>query len=112
VIFTCRKILRRGASGFTSPPKEGVLQVFIALENTSPQPRTLVLTASTLSMAFLGGCGARPGYALFSRLPRDDASCRGLQALCGGRRAGCQAAALELIAARQSRELLRPLCSW
>jgi hypothetical protein len=30
--FTCRKILRHGASGFTSHPKKGVLHVFIALK--------------------------------------------------------------------------------
>jgi hypothetical protein len=28
---TCRKILRYGADGFTSPPKEGVLRIFNAL---------------------------------------------------------------------------------
>jgi hypothetical protein len=31
---TCRKILRRGTSGFTSHPKEDVLRIFIALKNT------------------------------------------------------------------------------
>jgi hypothetical protein len=34
--FTCRKILRHGADGFTSPPREGVLRIFIALKNPSP----------------------------------------------------------------------------
>jgi hypothetical protein len=29
--LTCRKILRHGTEGFTSPPKEDVLQIFIAL---------------------------------------------------------------------------------
>jgi hypothetical protein len=29
--LTCRKILGHGASGFNSPPKEGVLRNFIAL---------------------------------------------------------------------------------
>jgi hypothetical protein len=32
--LTCRKILH-GADGFTSPPKEGVLRIFIALKNPS-----------------------------------------------------------------------------
>jgi hypothetical protein len=32
VILTCRKMLRHGASGFTSPPKEGVLRISIALK--------------------------------------------------------------------------------
>jgi hypothetical protein len=36
--FTCRKILRPGASGFTSHPKEGVLRIFIALKNPWPWP--------------------------------------------------------------------------
>jgi hypothetical protein len=34
--LTCGKILRHGADGFTSPPKEGVLRIFIALKNTLP----------------------------------------------------------------------------
>jgi hypothetical protein len=29
--LTCRKILRHGADGCTSPPKEVMLQIFIAL---------------------------------------------------------------------------------
>jgi hypothetical protein len=29
--LTCRKFLRRGADSFASPPKEGVLRIFIAL---------------------------------------------------------------------------------
>jgi hypothetical protein len=53
VIFTCRKILRHGASGFTSTPKEGVLRIFIALNYLSPRPgltpRTLRPVASTLT---------------------------------------------------------------
>jgi hypothetical protein len=32
ISFTCRKILRHGASGFASPQKEGVLRIFIALK--------------------------------------------------------------------------------
>jgi hypothetical protein len=35
--WTCRKILRYGADGFTSPPKEGVLRIFIAFKTSSPQ---------------------------------------------------------------------------
>jgi hypothetical protein len=50
--LTCRKILRHGTSGFTSDPKEGVLRIFIALENSSPRsglnPRPLGPVASTL----------------------------------------------------------------
>jgi hypothetical protein len=34
--LTCHKILRHGANGFTSPPKEGMLWIFIALKNPSP----------------------------------------------------------------------------
>jgi hypothetical protein len=30
--LTCRKILRHGANGFTSPPKEDVLRIFIAVK--------------------------------------------------------------------------------
>jgi hypothetical protein len=36
--LTCLKNLRNETSGFTSHPKEGVLQIFIALKNPSPQP--------------------------------------------------------------------------
>jgi hypothetical protein len=36
--LTCRKILRRGTSGFTSHPNEGVLRIFIAIKNSSPRP--------------------------------------------------------------------------
>jgi hypothetical protein len=35
----CRKILQHGADGFTDPPKEGVLWIFIALKNPSPSAR-------------------------------------------------------------------------
>jgi hypothetical protein len=34
--LTCRKILRHGADGFTSPAMEGVQRIFIALKNPSP----------------------------------------------------------------------------
>jgi hypothetical protein len=37
LFFTCCKILWHGASGFTSPLKEGMLQIFITLKNPSPQ---------------------------------------------------------------------------
>jgi hypothetical protein len=37
-VFACCKILRHGASSFTSPPKEGGLQMFITLKNPAPQP--------------------------------------------------------------------------
>jgi hypothetical protein len=36
--FTCRKILGHGTSGFTSHPKEDVLQIFNGLKNPSPRP--------------------------------------------------------------------------
>jgi hypothetical protein len=36
--FTCRKILRHGASGSTYPLKENVLWIFIALKNPLPWP--------------------------------------------------------------------------
>jgi hypothetical protein len=36
--FTCRNILRNGASGFISHPKEDVLRIFVALKNPSPRP--------------------------------------------------------------------------
>jgi hypothetical protein len=51
---TSRKILRHGADGITSPPKEGVLWTFIALKNASPwtglNPRTLDPMTSTLTV--------------------------------------------------------------
>jgi hypothetical protein len=37
-IFTCGKILRHEADGFTSLLKKGVLQIFIVLKNPSPRP--------------------------------------------------------------------------
>jgi hypothetical protein len=40
VSLTWRKILRHGADGFTSPLKEGVLSIFIALKNPSPSARS------------------------------------------------------------------------
>jgi hypothetical protein len=33
--LTCHKILQHGADGFTSPPKDVVLQIFIPLKNPS-----------------------------------------------------------------------------
>jgi hypothetical protein len=43
--LTCRKILRHGADGFTSPAKGVLLRIFIALKNPSPsdwfEPATL-----------------------------------------------------------------------
>jgi hypothetical protein len=33
--LSCRKIVQHGADGFTSPPKEGVLRIFIALKRPS-----------------------------------------------------------------------------
>jgi hypothetical protein len=34
--LTCREILRHAADGFTSPPKGGLLRIFIALKNPWP----------------------------------------------------------------------------
>jgi hypothetical protein len=52
VIFICRKILRHGADGFTSPPKEGVLRIVIARNNPALRPglnpRALGSVANTL----------------------------------------------------------------
>jgi hypothetical protein len=49
----CSKILRYGASGFTSYPKEGVLRISIAIKNGSPRPgfnpRPLGGVANTLT---------------------------------------------------------------
>jgi hypothetical protein len=36
--LTCRKVLRHGANGYTSPPKEVVVQIFIALKNNRSRP--------------------------------------------------------------------------
>jgi hypothetical protein len=54
VTFTCCKILRYGASSFTFPQKEGVLQVFVTLQSPLPRPdlnpQTLGPLASTLTI--------------------------------------------------------------
>jgi hypothetical protein len=34
--LTCHEILQHGAYGFTSAPKEGVLWIFVAIDNPSP----------------------------------------------------------------------------
>jgi hypothetical protein len=52
---TCdRKILRHRADGFTSPPKEGVLQIFITLNNPSPsagiEPANIRSSGGTLAI--------------------------------------------------------------
>jgi hypothetical protein len=36
--FTCRKVLRHGADGFTFRPKEGVLRIFNAFKTLRPRP--------------------------------------------------------------------------
>jgi hypothetical protein len=50
--LTCHKMLRHGTDGFTSPPKEGVMQIFIALKSPSPwrvlNPRSLGPVVNTL----------------------------------------------------------------
>jgi hypothetical protein len=38
-LLTCRKISWHGAYSFTSPPKEGMLQIFSTLKNPSPSAR-------------------------------------------------------------------------
>jgi hypothetical protein len=42
--LTCHKILEHGACGFTSSPKEGVLQIFNILKNSSPRRDLNLLT--------------------------------------------------------------------
>jgi hypothetical protein len=54
--LTCRKILRHGADGFTSPPKEGVLRIFITLKNASP--------SAELEPANLGSNGKHANHLL------------------------------------------------
>jgi hypothetical protein len=53
VFFTCRKMLRHGASGFTFRPKDGVLWICIAIKNHSARPglnpRPMNPVASTLT---------------------------------------------------------------
>jgi hypothetical protein len=48
----CRKILRHGADGYTSPPKEGVLRILLPLKIHRPwpglNPRTFGPVAITL----------------------------------------------------------------
>jgi hypothetical protein len=36
VLVICRKTLRQGVDGFSSPSKEGVMRIFVALKNLSP----------------------------------------------------------------------------
>jgi hypothetical protein len=54
VIFACRRNLQHGANTFNSPLKEGMLQIFVALKNSSPQPGfnpwTLGSVVSTLTI--------------------------------------------------------------
>jgi hypothetical protein len=51
--FACRKVLRNGAVWFNSPPKEGVLLVYVSLKNPSSRPglntRTLDLVIRSLT---------------------------------------------------------------
>jgi hypothetical protein len=52
--LTCCKILQYGADGFTSPPKESVLQIFIAYKIHRPRlglnPQTLRAMPCTLTI--------------------------------------------------------------
>jgi hypothetical protein len=54
IFFTCHAILRHGASGFTSLPKEGVLRISVALKNPLPRlglnPQTFCPVESTLTI--------------------------------------------------------------
>jgi hypothetical protein len=54
IIFTCRENLQRRANGFDFSLKEGELQIFIAVKNSSPlpgfNPRNLCPVASTLTI--------------------------------------------------------------
>jgi hypothetical protein len=54
VVFTCHSILRHGASGFTFPPKEGVLRILLPLKihhlGLVLNPRILGPVASTLTV--------------------------------------------------------------
>jgi hypothetical protein len=55
--FTCCKILWHGTSSFTSPPKEGMLQIVTALKNPSQlgfNLQTLGLMASMLTIHHQG----------------------------------------------------------
>lgn len=47
--LTCqREIFHLGADGFTYPPKEGLLRIFLALKNPPPSARTgLVILGSS-----------------------------------------------------------------
>jgi hypothetical protein len=70
--LTCSKFLRHGTSSFTSHPKEGVLRIFIALQNPSPRlglnPQPLGPVASTLTTTPLRQSGLLWGYiALYPR---------------------------------------------
>jgi hypothetical protein len=62
MIFTRHKILQRGADGFTSFPKEGMLQIFMTFTNPLPwldlNPRTLgpVATISVILCSFTKLC--------------------------------------------------------
>jgi hypothetical protein len=47
--FTCRKA-RHGTDGFTSPPKEGVLRIFLPEKSDGLNPRTWVPKTSTLPL--------------------------------------------------------------
>jgi hypothetical protein len=82
-VFIRLKILRHVTNGFTSPPKEGVLRIFVALKNPSPwlgfNPRTLGPMANTLTITpprrqvsvmifwFVMPCGLVGGYQVFVR---------------------------------------------
>jgi hypothetical protein len=58
-IFTCRKVLRHGNSGFTVHPKECVLRIFIALKNPTPQPGLNPRTLGPVAIALTTTPGRR-----------------------------------------------------
>jgi hypothetical protein len=49
-LLTCRKVLRHGTAGFTSPPKEVVLRVCTALKTHCPRPGLNLRTVGPLAI--------------------------------------------------------------
>jgi hypothetical protein len=61
---TCHKILQHGAFGSTSPLKQDVLRIFIALKNPSPSAR--------VQRANLGSNGKNTNYYITEATLRSD----------------------------------------
>jgi hypothetical protein len=75
VTFTCCKVLQHGTSGFTSHPKEGVLQIYIALKNPLPRPclnplllGPLATTLTTYYTTEVTDCTSRSNASFFYKL--------------------------------------------